>query len=490
MKLYKSLDLKKIENYGIKELKIPSIVLMEHAASSSLEFIKSKVELKNSTFTIILGAGNNAGDGLSLARMLFTEGTKVFLLKCFENFTSKKAKLEFEILSKISEINFCNIDSIPENSYIIDAVYGIGFKGTLPKNVQEVFNFVNSKCLTVFSLDLPSGLNPDTGEISENIIKANYTISFILPKIGLYTAPGALYAGKVIVKGLHFPFIEPESKINFIDDRLIKNIFIKLKRKEDTHKKNFGNIGIYVSKIGMEGSVSLAAEACLRAGAGLVNIVSLDEDNFHNRFNNISKEIIFNRCSLEDLNKYTVLLIGPGFDKSKAKILFKIIKNFKNKLILDADALNLIAENKNINILKRKEVIITPHPGEMARLLNVETVQQNRLQFLSEFNYKNKLTVVLKGYRTLVCDKEQNVYVNSTGNPALSKAGTGDVLAGIISAFWGQNLSSIESSILGVYIHGLIADELVKNISELSITAQDIIDTQKKVLLNANFYYK
>lgn len=489
MKLFKNYDLKAVETYAVEQLEIPAIVLMEHAASSTLEFIKTKIKIKDATFTVILGAGNNAGDGLSLARMLYSEGAKVFLIKCFDSFNSNEAKLEYEIIKKFETIKECDISSIPKNSFIIDAVFGIGFKGTLPENVQNIFNFINSSFTTVFSLDVPSGLNPDTGEVSANTIKANYTITYILPKIGLYTAPGALYAGIVIVKNLFFPFLEPDTKVNLLESEIIKNIFEKLKRGVNTHKNNFGNVAIYASKPGMEGSVSLAAEASLRSGAGLVSIISLDEENFHSRFTNISKEIIFNKTTLEEFNNYSVLLIGPGFDKTKVELFFKIIKNFKNKLVLDADALNLIAENDGVKLLEGKEVILTPHPGEMARLTKLESVQNNRLSNLLDFNLNNNFTIVLKGYRTLVCDTLQNIFINSTGNPALSKAGTGDVLAGIISSFWAQSLSATDSAILGVYIHGLIADKLVENIYELSITAQDIIDALKKVLTSANYNY-
>jgi len=488
MKLFNKKQIKELEatanNNGIANL-----VLMEHAAYASFNFINSILDIKNTCFTVLLGAGNNAGDGLSLARMLLAKGANLYLFKCFDNFSSSLANKQYEILKNSFDLKYCNIDTIPNNSVIIDAVFGIGFNNSLDDNLIQIFNFINAKYYDVISLDIPSGVNSDNGEIYDTAIKATYTISYLAPKIGNYISPGSIHSGKVIEHDL-FINNNLNSNVNYIDAKYIKETFNKLKRVyPDTHKNKFGSVAVYASKFGMEGASSLAIEAAINSGAGLLTLISIEEDikSLRSRYN-LTKEIIISKESLNDLNKYDVLLIGPGFDELKENILVDIIKNFKNKLVIDASALKVLAKAAKLDLIKdNKNIILTPHPGEMASLNKETNINNKRLECISNFTNTYKVLCVLKGYRTIISDAF-NFSVNSTGNPALSKAGSGDVLAGLIASFWAQGLNSYESAELGVYIHGLISDLLIKKISCLSINPQDIIDNLKEVLTHEYLY--
>jgi len=469
---------------------ISNLVLMEHAAHATFIFINKILDIKNTTFTILLGKGNNAGDGLALARMLLSNNAEVYLLKCFDNFISESSNLEYDILKKSYTINYCDINSIPKKSVIIDAVFGVGIEKELPDSIKTLFNYINSNFSIIISLDIPSGVNCDTGEVSGSCIKATYTVSYLLPKIGVYTSPGALYAGKVIENNLFINSDNLYSSVKLLKLNYIKSIFNKLKRVNlDSHKNNFGSIAVYASRLGMEGASSLVIEAAFKSGAGLVSLISLDEDiiSLRNRFNLI-KEAIFSKENLNSINKYDVLILGPGYDIKEEEILLNIFKTYKNKILIDASALRILSKNNNLSLIKdNKNVILTPHPGEIAALCKINNTTFNRLELINDFTSSYELICVLKGYRTIISNGK-NISINATGNPALSKAGSGDVLAGLIASFWAQNLNAYESSELAVYIHGLIADSLLKKLSELSFTPQDIIDTLKEVLNNEYFY--
>jgi NAD(P)H-hydrate epimerase len=483
MKLYKIKDILNSENYAIKKLKIPGIVLMEHAARSVLEEIEKEYGL-NHKFIVVYGPGNNGGDALALSRMLFLKNANIKIYSALGSPKTKEAKQELSIVKKlkIKEIKNDILKSIDSKTIVIDGVFGIGFNKEIPTKLIKLFESFK-KAKAVVSIDVPSGLNIDNGELSKGAVISNLTVSFILPKLGLYTSPGAINAGKVVTKDIFTKDLQIKTNYELIDKDLINSIFKKLKRKNNTHKGSFGHVGVV--KGDMNGAAILSTKAALSVGAGLVSII-LD--------NKISKDIktvknLDDEVMVKsDLSSFDVIVIGPGLGTGKDKELFlskvlELAKTNKTKILIDADAINIISKNKKLIKKLNKNCILTPHPGEFSRLVNIPNnlIQEKRLSVLENFMKDKNFTIVLKGFRSLI-NSNNFTYINNTGGPHLSKAGTGDVLSGIIASLWAQGLSSTEASILGVYLHGLTADRLLEEKSELSIKASDIILKLEEVL--------
>jgi NAD(P)H-hydrate epimerase len=491
MKVFKTNQITLIDKYTISNEPIKSIDLMERASNviseKILEIIKNENEL-----VIIAGPGNNGGDGLAIARILYKAGlkVKVFLIDISGKF-SEDCLINLERLKLCSEINVLKIKNAEEvffktENVIIDALFGSGLARNVDGLAFDVIQKINNSGCKVVSIDIPSGLfgEDNSKNNPEAIVKANYTLSLQFPKLSFFFAENNKYTGKwyVLPIGLNNEVINSE-KTNYF---FIDNIFAKsiLKHRETfSHKGSYGHAILFSGSKGKMGAAILASRACLRSGVGLLtthvpkcgfeimqiavpeSITSIDEGE-----NNLSE--------VPDINDYKAIGVGPGIGtKEETKDFIKLLlENCSKPLVIDADGLNIISKNKELLNLLPVNSILTPHPKEFDRLAGESETTFHRHLKAMNFAEKYSVYIVLKGAYTQVISPDGNCFFNSTGNPGMATGGSGDVLTGIILSFLAQGYSPLNASVLGVFIHGLAGDIVAEENSEESLIASDLIE--------------
>lgn len=486
-------------------------MLMEKAGKLLTEKIitiieKEKLEDENRVFDIIFlcGNGNNAGDCFVAARYLKQYGIdSAAALLCGEPKT-EIAKLNFSRMSKIEVIRDKNIllellaknkqfdESLPYPCQIIvDGVFGTGFHGELPEEIREVFSVCRESDI-VIAVDVPSGGDCRNGRVSNGTLKADCTVTFGFEKFGMTQYPLKEYCGEICTADIGIPEEYTENfeyKINTMYGSLLKNVIPK--KKPDSHKGDYGRLLIVCGSEKMPGACIMAAEAAARSGVGLLQIATVksimpvitsrlpeamlepieaDENGFMS-VNNYEKII-------SAAEKSTAVLIGCGLGvtDSTRNLVKKLLNNLNCTVILDADGINCISDSIDIIRQVKSSIILTPHPAEMGRLCgkSAAEVQSDRLNTAVNFSNEYNATVVLKGAGTVIAEKN-NIYVNQTGNPGMGKGGSGDVLSGIIASLAAQGISTVDSAVLGTFVHGLAGDMAAEKKSMQSMMATDII---------------
>jgi len=495
MKLFFTKQIAKIDKFTIEHEPVSSIDLMERAAN---EIFKKIVEIYplNTKFVIVSGSGNNGGDGLAVARLLYKArfSVKVFLLDISGKF-SEDCKTNTERLKLLPNLEFSIVKNADSTSFkndevIIDAIFGSGLTRKVEGFVAEIINKINDSGCKIISIDIPSGLfGEDNSENNlQNIVKANYTLTLQFPKISFFFAENNIFVGNwyVLPIGLHKEIINTEpSNYSYVDNEFVKNIIHK--RDKFSHKGSYGHALLIAGSKGKMGAAILASRACLRAGAGLLTthvpkcgykiiqtaipeaMASIDEN----------ENFVTNITSFEN---YNAVGIGPGIGtKNETKELLKnLFENCLKPIVIDADGLNIISKQPEILNILLNNSILTPHPKEFDRLAgNSENSEQRHLkakQFAQQYN----VYIVLKGANTQIICPDGDCYFNSTGNPGMATAGSGDVLTGIILSLLAQGYSSLHASLLGVYIHGLAGDIATNENGMEYIIASDIIENLGK----------
>ena len=476
MKIGTSTLIKEIDGYCINKLGIPSMVLMENAA---LRVIKNIDLEKYDYITIVSGRGNNGGDALAVARHLYCKGKQVdvFLLglgkiseDCEKNYNIlKNMGIQIRNVSNVDDMEELR-DSIGRSDMVIEGIFGVGLSREVEGIYELAITIINENSRYILSIDVPSGLNSDTGKVMGNCIQANKTISFQLYKKGFINYGTDKYTGKVIVEDIGIPgfvvdkFHEEEF---FIDMRMVTE---KIKvRDKYSHKGNYGRATIVAGSKGFTGAPILSTQAAVRSGAGLVTLCCYKE--IENVLSNRVLEAMTLNMDEEErfqdiLKKSDAIAIGPGMGNNykTLNILRKIIKESNCPLIIDADGLNVLSGN--LELLKdiENKVILTPHLGEMSRLtgLTINEIKENRLQIAKEFAYKYRIILLLKGYHTIITDGQTTV-INPTGNSSMASGGMGDCLTGIITSFVAQGYNLMEATYLSAFIHGYCGEELSNN---------------------------
>lgn len=503
MKILTSSEIRQADAYTIEHKPIKSVDLMECAAKTCVQWLTEKFD-KKILFQIFCGLGNNGGDGLVIARLLAQKKFKVqvFIIrhseKCSEDFLINEKRLK-----KITAVRIFNITStvqIPStinhpdkkigtgqpSTIIIDSLFGSGLNKPVEGLVADVIHFVNRSGCKIISVDIPSGLFSDDNSKNEkeNIIRANHTLTFQVPKLFFMFPENGEFTGDFAVLniGLDEKFISCLSSKNyFITQEIARQVFKP--RKKFSHKGNYGHALIVSGSYGKMGACVLAAKACLRAGAGLVTarIPKCGYEILQTVVpeamveTDLSENFLSENISLE---KHNAIGIGPGIgtEKETQSVLKLLIQNSSTPLVLDADALNILSENKTWISFLPTNSILTPHIGEFKRLVGDADNDFTRLQMQKDFSVKHDVYVILKGAHTCIACPDGEVYFNSTGNPGMATAGSGDVLLGIITGLVAQGYSSKEASILGVYLHGLAGDIASEKINQESLIARDIIE--------------
>lgn len=480
MYLALSSHIKQLDNLAHKEYGIPVSKLMDNAGKSVFEAIIKDIE--GEEFAIFCGKGNNGGDGLVLSKYLKNAGknVSVYLTCGAEEFSEDVAGAYKDALDSGVELKK-HTDKIPENAIVVDALLGISSLGAPRGNIKEAIENIMSSKNTVISVDIPSGISADTGSFSECCVKADYTYTLAIDKVGLNVYPGKEFAGvkKVLDIGIPRECVNELLFKNHLTDLETVKVLIP-KRKADSHKGDFGKVGIIGGSSGMTGSVCLSANAALRSGAGLVYVFVADEI-FNIVSTKLTEAVIVKESEIPNyFDKLDAIAVGMGYsqDSKKKHIIKQITKNFKNPVVFDAGSFGILASN--IELLKNKKcsAVLTPHMGEFSKLVNmsVEDIASNRMFLTTKYAKEFNSTLLLKGASTLIGAPDGVLRINSTGNSGMATAGSGDVLSGIIAALLAQKMISFDAASVGAYIHGMAGDLAALNKGEYSLVASDIIE--------------
>jgi NAD(P)H-hydrate epimerase len=488
MNLLNSDSIKRMDDYCINDLGIPGIILMENAA---LKVLKNIGKDKFKRFNIICGVGNNGGDGLVVARHLFIQGkkVKVFIIGNIDR-TSRDFAINFKIIkslgidiSFIKSIGDLNVLSelIEENSLTIDAIFGTGLNRKVEGLFYEVISTINSQSKNVISIDVPSGLNSDSGEIMGNAINADTTITFEVMKTGFINYESKGYTGNIIVENIGIPDFVVQK---FSEEKFITSISdvqrYLLKRNEYSHKGDFGKVLIIAGSRGYTGAAYITTEAAVRCGSGLVTLCCHEDIQqvLSNKLVEAMTVTLNHNLKIEEnIEKCDSLAIGPGFGNNieNRVLINRIIKSSSKPMVIDADGINVLVDSLEILLEKKAPIVLTPHPGEFSRIsgYSVEEINLNRISIAKEFANKYNIVLLLKGYNTIITDGKK-VYVNPTGNSAMASGGMGDCLTGIIVSLIGQGISPFEATYIAAYIHGYCGEKLSKEM--FSVNAEHILN--------------
>jgi ADP-dependent NAD(P)H-hydrate dehydratase / NAD(P)H-hydrate epimerase len=491
MKLFNVSQISAIDKYTIANEPIESIDLMERASKAICNKI-IEIFSKDKKIVVVAGHGNNGGDGLAVARMLHENGYTVrIILVDLSNKLSIDCQKNFDRIISFNEVKYIVLKNISElkfekNEVIIDALYGSGLSRQLEGLSLDIVKKINVAGNKILSIDLPSGLFGEDNLLNNpiGIVNADYTLTLQFPKISFFFAENEKYTGKwfVLPIGLHSEIIKSESSTyHFIEINEIRSI-IKI-RKTFSHKGSYGHALLISGSYGKIGAAVLASRACMRTGAGLLttHIPKCGNEIIQTAIPEamVSADTCNNFISeLPEIQNYAAIGIGPGIGLHAltAELVYKLLTISKMQMVLDADALNILSENKNWFDLLPENTILTPHPKEFDRLVGVSENTFIRHLKAKDFAKKYQVIIVLKGAYTQVICPDGTCYINSTGNPGMATGGSGDVLLGIILGLLSQGYSSIEAAILGVYLHGLAGDLAEINYSQESIIAGDIIE--------------
>lgn len=501
MKTVTAGEMREIDRITIEDYGIPGRVLMERAGLAVASRIKTLFPSKR--VVALCGGGNNGGDGLVAARDLFNRGFKVLVIV-----TAKKDRLapdcsvQYRIARKFGvPVEFRKTVSEKElhGAVVIDAIFGTGLTRPVTNDLCELFSLLNASEAPVLSVDIPSGVSSDTGEILGGAVMADYTVTFGLPKRGHFFYPGKEYAGTLFIEDIGMPghLLEASSiKTGLIGREMVSGLLPP--RRRDSFKGDYGHALVVAGSRGKTGAALMCSRAALRSGSGLVTLAVPGSlaGSFEGR---VTEEMLLplpddgsGMMSPEALDailefaagKIDVIAVGPGIGVSPASgmLVSELVRRSPVPMVIDADGLNSISSwAKNAGAVKellkmaKSPVILTPHPGEMARLINVPRVT-DRIGVPLSFAGDACIYLVLKGVPTVVALPEGDLFLNTTGNPGMATAGAGDVLTGIIASLLGQGMNPAEASVSGVFIHGMAGDLAAGNCGEYSLIASDIID--------------
>ena len=485
MKLSTAAQMKEMDKKAI-ETGIPDIILMENASIKSFyKIIEHYGDVKGSLVVSFVGAGNNGGDALAISRHLYNNGANVFVyILIDESKLNPSPKTNFEIIKNMgiqhkfvfNEDDF-NEELIKECDIIIDGIFGTGLSRSVEGRFKRAIELINKSDAFVVSVDIPSGIKADTGEVMGVAVEADLTPTFALAKPGHFLYPGRSYAGVLEVVDISTPrYVIDEFDPDFIalDDGEIELLY----RDETAHKGNFGHLAIVGGSIGKSGAVIMASKAALRCGVGLVSAVIPDSINTAFESNvleamsypvqssggHFSKDAIGEVLDFVSNKDAVCLGMGLGVSDDTKELVKKLLKVDK-PMIIDADGLNCLAYFKDELKSRKALTILTPHPKEFSRLLGADTkeVLNNRLDLVKQFAQQFNVILVLKMADTLIATPNGKIYINTTGNVGLATGGSGDVLSGMIGAFLAEGYDPVQAAINGVYLHGLAADIAVEN---------------------------
>lgn len=500
----REMDRRTIESFGL-----PGRVLMENAGRGATQFLLEQFEgLENKKIGIVAGRGNNGGDGFVIARYLAQKGfhVTVFLLS-----QSSKVKGDAAAnLELLSPLGIPVIEMADQNSFEahktamrhhdiwVDAILGTGLQSDIKGFFNKIIDFINHSKKPVFAVDIPSGLNSDTGQPCGTCIRAHATATFAFAKTGHILFPGAGYTGTLEIIDIGIPpyIAEEVQPLQYLlTPDLIRSILRD--RAPDAHKGDTGHLFVIAGSPGKTGAASMTAISAMRAGAGLVtlgipaSLNSILESQVVEAMTYPLPETVDNTLGeasfdtiMDLLSDKKCLALGPGLGTTveTKTLVHRIIKESNKPIVIDADGLNCLVGHTEILRDLSVPIILTPHPGEMARLIDTTAgdIQKNRIYFARKFSEKFQVHLVLKGAGTVIAHPDGKVFINPTGNSGMASGGMGDVLTGIIAGFIAQGYTPETASHLGVYLHGAVADALAESIGPYGFLATEVMNAIPK----------
>ena len=499
MKILSAESIREIDAKTIEYKQIFSYELMEKAANAFFYYFIEKYNGTKRSIIIFCGTGNNGGDGLAVARLLHEMGYKVqaFVVKNSKRFTpdcelnlerAKKTGLDTTMINSEKDI-----PTVEDNQIIIDAIFGTGLSRELSGLAKDVIVNINQSKATVVSIDIPSGLF--LNEHTELAVRATETITFQIPKLALYLPDNASFVGQLSI-------VDIGLSAKAIADAVTDTYLLTFERMSSqlkplpkfAHKGSFGHALIIGGSIGKIGSISLASSAALKSGCGLVTAF-VPQCGLNPLQSYFPEAMVIQDSNQSHISSITydirpdAIAIGMGIGKhaETQKALQQFLQYNNTPLIVDADALNILSENKDWLTFLKPGTILTPHPLELSRLIGQWENDFEKIAMTRAFAKLYHIIVVVKGTHTLIIDSDQ-IYVNSSGTPALATAGSGDVLSGIIAGLLAQGYEPLIAAQLGVYIHGMTANVTAREINARSFIASDIIDNIGKVYNTMSFH--
>lgn len=502
MRVVTAQTMQEIDRQAINAFNISGLQLMENAGRSCLEVIVAEYGLKGRA-VVMAGKGNNGGDGYVIARLLAQRGwdVQVIILADPGQITGDAA----ENLGKLpgASISYCTHEGqlsaqyreeIFQTDLIVDALFGTGLRNNVCGVYLEAIDLMNVSGRPIVSVDIPSGIDGSTGQVLGGAVRATTTVTFAFAKLGHLFYPGALHTGRLVVADIGIPpeVMATAAGYDFLDVDTIRPLLHR--RDRLAHKGTSGHCLLIAGSTGKTGAAALSAKSAVRAGSGLVTLAVAE--SLHTILEIKTTEVMtvpladsgngyLTNSACPAIEKLLIgkdaCAVGPGLDRHPGTfaLVQKLVETVVLPMVIDADGLNALAED--LTVLKRKKsesVILTPHPGEMSRLLgtSLPDVESLRIKFAQEFAQSYSVFLVLKGARTIIASPTGTVAINSSGNPGMASGGMGDVLTGIIVSLLGQGYVAWAACCLGVFLHGFAADMVAEEKGEIGINASDVIE--------------
>jgi NAD(P)H-hydrate epimerase len=496
-------QMREADRFTIEDIGIPSLVLMENAGRQVVAAIEAGYENQlTGRVAVLCGRGNNGGDGFVVARTLLQRGvdTSVFVVGALVDVRGD-ARTNLDILGRLGvtvveiadeqswELHFSEISQC---TLIVDAIFGTGLKTAVSGMLETVIADINASDIPIIAVDLPSGLSADTPHLIGDCVGATMTVTLAAPKLPLVLPPGEAHAGDVVIADIGIPYEVIEGlegpHVDLLTPEQLRELIEP--RTADSHKGDFGRVTVVAGSIGKTGAALLAGMGALRSGAGTVTIATpagclpivasmapeVMTEPLAETGGGVAASAIDRILELAQ----DVIACGPGLGRTRetSEFVRALVDRASVPLVLDADALTLLAEEPGRLMGKDdRDVIITPHPGEMARLVgsSIDEVQANRLEAAADFATTHRVYVVLKGHRTVIATPAGRLFINPTGNPGMATAGTGDVLAGMVAAWLAQLLDAEAACRLAVFLHGAAGDLAEAAHGQAAMTATDLL---------------
>ncbi|MHB8108505.1 MAG: NAD(P)H-hydrate dehydratase [Syntrophorhabdaceae bacterium] len=501
MKVLSPQRMARYDEYAIKTWGIPSAVLMENAGRNTYRLVKERYLKGGESIAVFCGRGNNGGDGFVIARYALIDGFTVHVGLIGKKTDLKgDAALNMRLFESLSgEISECiekpkTIKSSIHNAdLIVDAIFGTGLSKTVSGTEKTVIEAINKSGKPVISVDIPSGIDGLTGRSLGASIEATHTFTYAYPKLGQILNPGREHVGKLTVIDISIPnFVEYEVGFDgqIIDGQMLR-AFIK-RRLPSSHKGTYGHAVVIAGSPGKTGAAHMASLAALKIGAGLVTLIV--PETLNSILETKTTEVmtypvrdngkgLFTPGSFEEIQDFVkdkdVVIMGPGLsqDAGVVELVRRIYAQIDKPFIIDADGINAFQGNTAILKKAKRQAILTPHPGELARLVGKtpKEINENRIEIARSCAADLGVNIVLKGAASILSTPDRRIFLNPTGNPSLAKGGSGDILTGFIGGLASQGYSLIESALFGAYIHGYMADTWVEKHSEMDLLAMDLL---------------
>lgn len=503
-----SAEMQACDRYAIDTLKIPGLILMENAGRGVVEMMEKHLgSMAGKTVIIVCGKGNNGGDGYVVARHLFNRGARIVVVLIgnpselkgdakvnFESIRKIASKFKIDGILQIKEMKIKqSLKLLPNADFIVDAIFGTGFSGEVREPYKSVIGWINKTHSKKVSIDIPSGVNADNGEVSNVAVKADLTVTMAMRKIGLITGEGRSYASQVEVVDISMPseiLKKPQTFVVGADD--VRRVLPR--RSINAHKHSVGKIFVLAGSTGFTGAAAMTASTAMKAGAGAV-ILGTPKSVYPILAKKLTEVMVeplpdtdegtLSLAAYDKIIKHLkwadLMICGPGISRNPetCQLVWRLISVYNKKILIDADGLNNLSEK--ISFLKNhrsREIIITPHTGELSRLTGLSSteIEKNRVTIARQLAKQFRLTLILKGAPTVTADEDGKVYINSTGNPGMASAGMGDILAGLIGGLWSQGMDRTDAAYSGVYLHGRAGDLAKNKFGEKSLLAMDVQD--------------